>query len=426
MFPCIDLSITQYYFIYFLFCAVDIQLENVIELSLSLGGVVNAAAHLSIIENTFMNFPIEDMLNPYCWLSLMPPPELDAKGVRLETSDPPFALEDLGLILSALRLNVTCISCTSPLFEELASLLSSPEAVSDVRDIINRVVNYVTNLLGGSFLQVQIDRILAESPLLCPHNQAYVRSGNYEEKEYDGFEYRKQPSDSITFLFYIGATIAACLLIAFCTFCIVQFINRKRQNRWIATLSQAELTFLKEKQKREDEVQYRLNAETTAMVLSPSIPLFVRMGIPIVIIATIGFFLSGHISLGASVDFDVNIAGEAFTIKEIFSFSMAQSVVDMWVAGAKELAILILVFSGAWPYIKQFTVFALWFMPPTIVSVQRRESIFLWLDVLGKWSFVDIFVLILSLASFRVAVVTPDDISYLPKDFLNINLLVVP
>jgi len=230
----------------------------------------------------------------------------------------------------------------------------------------------------------------------------------------------------VTFLFYVGATIAACLLVTLCIHSVVRLINEKRHKKWIATLPEAELVHIREKQKIEEEAQHRLDTETTAMVASPSIPLFVRIATPLIVLVNIGFFLSGHLSLGASVDIDVSIAGEAFTLKEIFSFSMAQSIVDMWDAGAIELAILILVFSGVWPYLKQFTVLVLWFMPPKKVSVKKREFLFLWLDILGKWSFVDIFVLILSLSSFRVAIVTPDDISYLPKDFLNVNLLVVP
>lgn len=90
------------------------------------------------------------------------------------------------------------------------------------------------------------------------------------------------------------------------------------------------------------------------------------------------------------------------------------------------MAILIIFFSGLWPYTKQFTVLFLWFAGPNITSVSRRESILLWLDTLGKWSFVDIFVLVVSVASFRVQIESPSEVAFLPNNFYDLQLLVVP
>lgn len=74
------------------------------------------------------------------------------------------------------------------------------------------------------------------------------------------------------------------------------------------------------------------------------------------------------------------------------------------VAGGEELAILIFVTSLLWPYAKQLITLGLWFAPPASVSVSRRGSILLWLDALAKWSMIDIFVLIITIVSFRVSV----------------------
>jgi uncharacterized paraquat-inducible protein A len=73
-------------------------------------------------------------------------------------------------------------------------------------------------------------------------------------------------------------------------------------------------------------------------------------------------------------------------------------------AGGQELAILIFLLSFAWPYTKTVITFVLWFASPKFVSVERRGAIFIWLDALAKWSFADIFVLILTIVSFRVSV----------------------
>jgi hypothetical protein len=291
---------------------------------------------------------------------------------------------------------------------------------------MNSVVNYITNLLGGTFLQVQIDRMLAEAALQCPHSESYVTSDKYAKGEFEDYEYQKQPSDSISFLIAVIAVIASLLLISFTTLMVVKVLKRRRLNHWMKSLSIDEINVFLEKQLKEKDKENRLNAETSSMFASPSIPFVVRIATPLVVLANIGFFLSGHLSLGASVDIDVQWVGQDFRIKELFVFSMSQSILDMWDAGAKELAVLILLFSGVWPYTKQLTVLILWFSPPRIISVARRKTMLLWLDMLGKWSFVDIFVLILSLASFRVAISTPDQLSYLPADFFKFNLLVIP
>lgn len=376
---------------------VDVNLRNVVELSVDVRGVVDAAAQLSIIENALLNFPIQDMLNLNCWLNMMPAPVLDTKGVRIPSSETSMALKDLVLAMSTLNLNVKCIECSSPLLEELAPLLSSDEAVGEITDLMNNVLDYITNLLGGTFLQVQLDRMLAQAPLKCPHSVSYDDNRDNVAGAYDSFTYQKQAQDSLTFLFVVLGIVGGSIVVILITYVTNQVLKRSRQNIFIAGLSDDEIASLQIKQQREIETQNRLNAETKAMYMSKSIPLVIRVLIPIVVLANIGFFLSGHLSLGASVGLDVQIAGEAVRVDELFVFSMAESVVDMWEAGAKELAIMILMFSGLWPYTKQLAVLLLWFAPPRIVSVGKRESIFIWLDRLGKWSFVDIFVRKLSL-----------------------------
>ena len=94
-------------------------------------------------------------------------------------------------------------------------------------------------------------------------------------------------------------------------------------------------------------------------------------------------------------------------------------------AGGKELAIMMLIFSGIWPYTKCVATMVLWFAPPRMCSVDRRESILLWLDALAKWSFVDIFILVMTLASFRVSVQSPG-VAFLPESFYSLDLLVIP
>jgi len=68
---------------------------------------------------------------------------------------------------------------------------------------------------------------------------------------------------------------------------------------------------------------------------------------------------------------------------------------------------------------------ALWFLPPKIVSVTRREKLLLWLDALAKWSMVDIFSFIVILVSYRIRIDSPS-ISVLPDNFYSFDLVLIP
>ena len=67
-------------------------------------------------------------------------------------------------------------------------------------------------------------------------------------------------------------------------------------------------------------------------------------------------------------------------------FSLANSVNDMWNAGIYPLALLIAVFSGAWPYVKLVTMLLCWTLPETKLSYKWREKFLIFLDTMGKWS----------------------------------------
>lgn len=75
---------------------------------------------------------------------------------------------------------------------------------------------------------------------------------------------------------------------------------------------------------------------------------------------------------------------------------------SLFPAGGKELAVLIFIFSFVWPYTKQIITMVLWFAPTNRIHVQTRGSILLWLDVLAKWSIIDVFVLVVTIVAFRV------------------------
>jgi hypothetical protein len=375
------------------------QLRNDVEISLDLYSMTMILQTMfKVAESNFHSFPLGDILDYNCWLATIPAPALDSYGIRADGAEPTAELKEIVASVATMNLNVSCIECSSPGMSELTRLLSTSEAQEDMTDTVNKLLAYITKLVGGNYLQVQIDRVLNEAARKCPHSPAYEPDA--KAIQYEGIQ-APDNEFSISFLLMLTALVASiaaavCVLI----FAIKCFVHRRHRN-WLKSLPHPQVQRLALEQEREGKKASELNAATQSMFTSPEIPLLVRLAMPLIILANIGLFLSGHLDLGATVNIEAELAGEKIHVDKFFEFSMARSTVDIWNAGGKELAIMILVFSGIWPYTKQLITLALWFLPPSRCSVSRRESILLWLDCLGKWSMIDIFVLVISIAAFR-------------------------
>ena len=84
---------------------------------------------------------------------------------------------------------------------------------------------------------------------------------------------------------------------------------------------------------------------------------------------------------------------KAFSAK--LTYSLPHSVHLMWESKLYIISILILCFSIVFPFIKLVSLFAAWFLPWK--STSRAKFIYL-VELLGKWSYLDVFVVILLLA----------------------------
>jgi hypothetical protein len=108
------------------------------------------------------------------------------------------------------------------------------------------------------------------------------------------------------------------------------------------------------------------------------------------------------LSLGATVNLTVSTGDtEVLNLPSLFAFSLINTAKQMWQAGIYPLFFLVLVFSGIWPYVKLLSMLYAWSTPKTRLSADRRGSLLLALDALGKFSLVDTYVLVLMLVAFR-------------------------
>jgi len=413
--------------LYFSLAGLDnVELKNNMTITVAMNAITLEPLLLLMIEASRINsFPIQNVLELNCWLATIPAPKLDRYGVSESTTGPTASLRGLAASIASLTMNVTCNECSSPKLIEWPKVLASPDAQADLTAAMENVITYVGEVVsGGALWQNMIDQTLNDAARQCPHDPAYAPDSNATTYEVIPIT---PADDSATNSFLATLSIIALcgiLMVVALGFALRWFVKRRHRTR-LATLPLDSLAQLVSDQQEEMKARLRLDVATQSMFTSPQVPLLVRFGMPVVILMNIAFFLSGHLSLGASVVIEANIVGEQFRVDKFFDFSMARSIVDLWDAGGKALAVILLIFSGIWPYTKQLTTLVLWFSPPTKLSTSRRESILLWLDRFGKWSMIDIFILVIMIVGFRVSVKSPDA-SYLPPDFYSIDLVVNP
>jgi hypothetical protein len=96
---------------------------------------------------------------------------------------------------------------------------------------------------------------------------------------------------------------------------------------------------------------YQIETQTS-IFQSVKIPELVRYLIPTLILGTIILFVSSNSSVGASVDFSVEAGTHSIGIPSIFEFSLMKTVTELYRADVYPLLILVVCFSGVWPYIK--------------------------------------------------------------------------
>lgn len=310
------------------------------------------------------------------------------------------------------------------------------------------ILEYGSSLMAGDYLQNVIDKLLNEASSKCPHSQTF--QPNFSGIKYDDIDARATSESSYGFLWAILSVVLIMMLVCGLVTTAVKYIKQRSHANWMGQLSSSQIMQLAEEEKYEVRRQKDIDLRMKAMVFSDDcIPTVLRFGMPVIILGNIALFLSGHLSLGGTVNISGSFgeyfsfrelpylssahvalfllkAGQFFDVQGFFEFSMVNSTIEMWQAGAHSLAILIVIFSGVWPYSKQLTILVIWFLPPSRLTSKRRGQILHLLDVLGKWSMVDVFVLLMSIASFRISIESPSHLDFLPANLFSVQMMVVP
>lgn len=130
---------------------------------------------------------------------------------------------------------------------------------------------------------------------------------------------------------------------------------------------------------------------------------YTRYGLPFFMLCTTVLLINADIGSGVSAEYILLRDGEIQEQRELLVASIFSSVHELWVNGSYPLAILIVLTSILWPYVKLLISFYAWFMP--YKQPRRREFLVEAIDAFGKWSFVDIVVLVEIMVAFRYVMI---------------------
>ena len=130
-----------------------------------------------------------------------------------------------------------------------------------------------------------------------------------------------------------------------------------------------------------------------------ALPAVVRFGVPLFLIGVASLLLPSDFGSGVSVDARLDDIGIEIKLREV---SVISSVKELWNAQSELLAILIVVFSIAWPYLNLLLTLLVWVTPWKTANAHRRETFIAVLDALGKWGLFDTLVLIVMMGGLQI------------------------
>ena len=141
------------------------------------------------------------------------------------------------------------------------------------------------------------------------------------------------------------------------------------------------------------------------LAYSLKVPWWLRITVPTILFLLIVGFVASNVGLGAVVEVKTlanttNFSSETI-FPPIFTFDLFGTVVKIWDAGVYPLSVLVLLFSGIWPYVKLALLFVIWLIPIWYLSHFNRHILLVFLDALGKWSLLDTYVLVMMMAGFH-------------------------
>ncbi|GBG32336.1 Hypothetical Protein FCC1311_085612 [Hondaea fermentalgiana] len=302
---------------------------------------------------------------------------------------------DFNLSASDLGLTVGCAgTCDFPLINYLEDGRVFTNTNGDeISELFNTFIEYANGYLTTQGAQELIDAALSRTSDDCASVAAVAE---------DLLTFGELEKDDVATLFaYIF--LGGCGVAAIAAACLVPLHRRRERDhkaRKLAGVAPVD---------RDAELAGEmalLELRTSSLFQHPVTPPVARFLVPFVqIMNVVGLVIAIGFSDAANITLSATLFGATTQTVALVPFTLFSTINDTWNSGAWPLALLITVASCMWPIVKNLVLLFLWFAPTTIVGAERRHTVLEYLDMLGKWSFLDVFVIVITLAALRNYVV---------------------
>lgn len=305
--------------------------------------------------------------------------------------------------------------CQFPLLSSLATgskfSTADSEFGKELGQLFNDAIQYLVDYVTSSSAQNLIDAQLATAEESCAQLLGLITT-------------------LITFNTSADFNVAQVMGIAFAgTFAVGMFgsflLVPLHQKRKIATLAKFKM---KQKLMTEDKERLLLENEMKSLFDHPATSKIAKFLVPVVCLAHIVGLVFAITGPAINIVIQFTVLGAKTQQIILVPFSVVSTINDIWNSGAWPLALLIGLASCAWPIIKNAMLFVIWFCPTTILPRPKRASYLTTLDVIGKWSFLDVFIVIMTLAALRtyLRLSTYSRLSFLPPEAFEVDVNVTP
>jgi hypothetical protein len=394
----------------------DVLIGKSNKVTVSFGGAALKAGLdmlMTITNNDLVTTPIGAAMDVNCWMAKLQP----YGGPRNVTA-----------ALDGASLNVACTECDSALLRALATSFSNVagqaalfDTVAELRDQALKVLDYeFAPVRWNSTMQTFRAKCLAGPPPPTPPTP----SSNPDIGELD-------IDHSVAIAVLI--VLMVLLFVASVAMLVPAFRKRHLHQMEHAVGKPGDTDVVPTEQPASDAGAAAVQAAFEAPLWrNPSVPLAARLLVPPLFVLTLTGLLLGHllqiVVVGATVTVlggDGAAGGATLTLPDLDSFNVVSITQKMWANGAKLLALLVAVFSLAWPYVKLLMMVLCWFLPTSALPFRWRGLLLHGIERVGRWSLIEIFVVSFTLIAMSLNINSPA-VSFLPKELYVVSIDVVP
>ena len=330
-----------------------------------------------------------------------------------------FTLLSLDTSFGDIEARIECVgSCNSPLLSALDAGGVAKQTVSG--DIVDDLIGAAETYLKSYVFKEDVDKEISNADQGCAValdlTTAIEILNPQAEHHLD-----------IALISGLGFSGILCAVLCLMLFSIPRHTTVKK--KYMAIVKDFTQKRVGSTPKSVEEMLTRKDLEITALFNSPYMPAAVRFGVPILCVVNIVALAIVFVwLLSFTFDTSAKLLGSQTRELSVVPFSVPSTINDLWNSGAWPLALLVVVASCAWPVLKNLVLFYCWFAPSTLISKHFKHFLLEQLDWIGKWSLLDVYVVVIVVAALKVTVSINqlEVFSKFPQDFVTLNFIGTP